>query len=176
MRSTFKPLENRRKIIILSAAAVNWTLKCLRFWLEQHLSVQTMAMTDVFGGAKTGNTIHYAFLDKSFTCFDNYNSDWLATNSLQKLRLEISGVKSQTHSPLFDVSKKSKYLQEETFFSRKNVAVMPFTNLAWDCKEDDAKGKKLKIYVMFLLVTKCVILLSFFSDQFSKLEKIQVVR
>ena len=46
-------------------------------------------MTDAFGGAKTGNTIHYAFLDKSFTCFDNYNSDWLATNSLQKLfRLE----------------------------------------------------------------------------------------
>ena len=46
------------------------------------------------------------------------------------------------------------------------------------CKEDedDAKGKKLKIYVMLLLVTKCVILLSFFSDQFSKLEKIQVVR
>jgi len=58
-----------------------------------------MAMSDVFGGAKTGNTIHYAFLDKSFTCFDNYNSDWLATNSLQKLcMLEISGVKRQTHT------------------------------------------------------------------------------
>ena len=119
MRSTFKPLENRRKIIILSAAAVNWTLKCLRFWLEQHLSVQTMAMTDVFGGAKTGNTIHYAFLDKSFTCFDNYNSDWLATNSLQKLRLEISGVKSQTYSPLFDVSKSLNICKTKHFFQEK---------------------------------------------------------
>ena len=41
-------------------------------------------MSDAFGGAKTGNTIHYAFLDKSFSSFDNYNSDWLAANSLQK--------------------------------------------------------------------------------------------
>ena len=176
MRSTFKPLENRRKIIILSAAAVNWTLKCLRFWLEQHLSVQTMAMTDVFGGAKTGNTIHYAFLDKSFTCFDNYNSDWLATNSLQKLRLEISGVKSQTHSPLFGVSKKVYIFARRNIFFRKKCCGNAIYKSCMRLQGRRRERKKLKIYVMFLLVTKCVILLSFFSDQFSKLEKIQVVR
>ena len=83
-------------------------------------------MTDAFGGAKTGNTIHYAFLDKSFTCFDNYNSDWLATNSLQKLfRLEK-----------FKHLKKGK----NRIFEKKKIgsAIYKFRQ---KCQEEDAKGK-----------------------------------